>query len=251
MNEVKGFEFSLLGRAPGLVHRVFSRKGGVSREPYDSLNMGKNSGDDPRAIRENRRRILDSIGMKEALYLNQVHGSDILVLKNGKLEDEEGEARLTADGVVTDIPGLALVIQVADCQAVLLHDPERRVLANVHSGWRGSVQNIIGKCVDVMKEEFGSDPKNILAGISPSLGPCCAEFTNYKDEIPEPLWKYRLPDRDYFDFWALSRDQLLEKGIPGNQIENMELCTRCRTDLFFSYRAHRVTGRFACVGALI
>lgn len=249
--ENRGYEFSLLSQAPGLVHRVFSRKGGVSREPYDCLNVGENCGDDPRAVQKNRQRILDELGLKEALYLNQVHGSDILVLKNGYPETRNPERRVTADGVVTDIQGLALVIQVADCQAVLVFDPINRVLAHVHSGWRGSLENIIGRCVDLMVEVFGSDPENLLAGISPSLGPCCAEFVNYRDEIPEPFWKYRLGDRQYFDFWSLSKDQLMEKGIPGDRIETMELCTRCRTDLFFSYRARRMTGRFACAAALI
>ncbi|WP_022664081.1 peptidoglycan editing factor PgeF [Desulfospira joergensenii] len=251
MNEAEGYEFSHIREAKGVVHRVFSRRGGASKEPYDSLNVGKNNGDDPLAVRENRQRILKSLGMKKAVYLNQVHGSDILVLKNGDPADKDLKTGLTADGVVTDIPGLALVIQVADCQAVLLYDPENRVIANVHSGWRGSIQNIIGRCVDLMAGEFGSDPGKLLAGISPSLGPCCAEFIHYKDEIPKPLWKYKIPGRNYFDFWTLSREQLMEKGILETRIENMALCTRCRTDRFFSYRAHPVTGRFACAAALI
>lgn len=117
-----------------------------------------------------------------------------------------------ADAVITDIKGIFLVIQVADCQSVMLYDPHQKAIANIHSGWRGSIMNIIGKCADTMVREFGCRPENLLAGISPSLGPCCSEFIHYKEEIPEPLWKYKHRDKDFFDFWAMSRDQLMEKG---------------------------------------
>ncbi len=240
-----------MGQAPGLVHRVFTRQGGVSLAPFDCLNTGKRTGDDSQAVMENRRRILGALGAEKALYLNQVHGADILVLSRKDREKADLETAHTADGVVTNIPGVALVIQVADCQAVMLHDPAKRVIANVHSGWRGSIKNIIGQCVNIMVQDFGCRPKEIMAGISPSLGPCCAQFINYKEEIPETLWKYKLPDRDYFDFWALSRDQLLETGVLDSNIENMNICTRCSQDRFFSYRGQRITGRFACGLSLV
>ena len=144
-----------------------------------------------------------------------------------------------------------LVIQVADCQAVMLYDPEKKVIANVHSGWRGSVKNIIGKCVDKMILEFGCQPGNIMAGISPSLGPCWSEFVNYKDEIPKKLWKYKIEGKDYFNFWEMSSDQLIDKGVKKGHIENMEICTKCRTDLFYSFRGEKTTGRFACVISMI
>lgn len=120
------------------------------------------------------------------------------------------------------------------------------MVANVHSGWRGSIANIIGHTLDAMKKNFGSDPAHVVAGIGPSLGPCCAEFVNYKEEIPEPFWKYR-NDRRHFDFWAVSRDQLCEAGVCAENIHISGLCTRCRTDLFFSYRAEGITGRFAAI----
>jgi len=116
----------------------------------------------------------------------------------------------------------------------------------VHSGWRGSIQNIIGRTVEMMKQLFDCNPGLIQAGIGPSLGPCCAEFINYKDEIPKAHWSYK-DSNDHFDFWSISRDQLLHAGVPAKNIELSRICTRCRTREFFSYRAEKNTGRFAAV----
>jgi YfiH family protein len=139
-----------------------------------------------------------------------------------------------------------LTILVADCQPVMLFDPVRSVIANIHSGWRGSIINIIGRTVAEMQKRFGCLPADIHAGIGPSLGPCCAEFVNYREEIPESLWSYRVSNH-HFDFWAMSRDQLLQAGLLPGRIEIGGLCTRCRRDLFFSYRAARRTGRMAAI----
>lgn len=252
--------FSCFSDIPHLVHGVFFRRGGVSRPPFDSLNVGFSTGDDPAAVSENRNRILSWLRMPRAVFLHQVHGSEVLVLPRDETIDPDrfwapghpatGTA-LTADAVVTDQTGLALVIQVADCQAVMLADPHKHVIANVHSGWRGSVANIIGRCVDIMIGRFGCDPQQILAGISPSLGPCCAEFIHYKQEIPQNLWQYKHPEKAVFDFWALSVDQLLAKGLILDHISGMNLCTRCRPDLFFSFRKEKTTGRFACAIGLL
>ena len=253
-NGLEPLRFSHLSGCPDLVHAVFDRKGGVSSPPFDTLNVGFSTGDDPAAVTENRNRILSYLGLPRALFLHQVHGSDILVLPS-----EETDPKLfwkpgmalptacaTADGVVTDMSGLALVIQVADCQALLLADPYKKVIANIHSGWRGSLKNIIGKCVDVMTGRFRCRPEDILAGISPSLGPCCAEFIHFRKEIPQHLWQYKQLDKDHFDFWALSCDQLLEKGLRHGHIMNMAVCTQCCAHLYFSYRNAKKTGRFAC-----
>jgi len=153
---------------------------------------------------------------------------------------------LTGDAVVTDVSGTHLVIQVADCQSVMLYDPSRRVVANVHSGWRGSIKNIIGRTVKVMESVFNCHATNMFAGIGPSLGPCCAEFINYKDEIPAAFWNYK-DHSHHFDFWRISRDQLATAGIPAEQICSSDLCTKCNTNTFFSYRGEGVTGRFAAV----
>jgi polyphenol oxidase len=202
--------FPHFAKYPHLVHGVFTRRGGVSLPPFDTLNVGFSTGDDLKAVTRNRNRILSCLDMPRAVFLNQVHGTGILVLQEDETDPDrfwtpEGPAPVTcvaADAVVTNLTRLALVIQVADCQAVMLADPHKNVIANVHSGWRGSVADIIGRCVDIMTGRFGCDPQQILAGISPSLGPCCAEFIHYKEEIPKSLWRYKHPEKAYFDFWA-------------------------------------------------
>ncbi|MBC2703340.1 peptidoglycan editing factor PgeF [Desulfobacula sp.] len=224
--DIKVYEFELFKNHARIVHGIFTRAGGIRK-----------------------------MGITPLVFLNQVHRSDIQVLKkddNGLSENfQPGIEPFTADGIVTDIKDVFLVIRVADCQAVMLYDPEKKVIANVHSGWRGSVKNIIGNCVDKMILEFGCQPENILAGISPSLGPCCSEFVNYKDEIPKTLWKYKIKDKDYFDFWEMTGVQLMDKGVKKEHIENMEICTKCNTDVFYSFREEKTTDRFACVISMV
>jgi len=250
-NEIKIYEFDIFKNQSRFVHGIFTRNGGKSTGSYDSLNIGMNSGDKREAVADNRKLIIRKMEMKPFVFLNQVHGTRIKVLKKDDNDLSQnflpGMEAYTADGIITDIKDLFLVIQVADCQAVLLYDPQKKVIANIHSGWRGSIHNIIGSSVDKMVQVFGCGPENILAGISPSLGPCCAEFVNYKQEIPEDLWPYKVEGKDYFDFWAMSKDQLMGKGIKEDKIGNMKICTKCNTDIFYSFRAENTTGRFACV----
>jgi polyphenol oxidase len=141
---------------------------------------------------------------------------------------------------------VSLAVQTADCQSILLYDPVRRAVGNIHSGWRGSIQYIIGHAVAKMTAVFGTLASDLSAGIGPALGPCCAEFIHYRREIPESLWQYRVGE-SHFDFLAMSRDQLQLAGVPADHIAMSHLCTRCRTDLFFSYRAEKTTGRVAAV----
>lgn len=246
--------FALLDKHPEVRHAVFTRHGGTSRPPFDSLNVSFSNGDDPAAVEANRQRILTAMGFCQTLYLNQVHGSDLFILKNKDnglpASGGKARARITADGVISDVPGCLFVIQVADCQAVMLLDPERRVIANIHSGWRGSIADITGNAVDLMIREFGCNPADILAGIGPSLGPCCGEFIHFAREIPEHLWGYRTGEH-HFDFWKMTRDQLTGRGVLPSNIDLAGRCTRCRPDTFFSFRAEKETGRFACAIGLV
>jgi YfiH family protein len=140
-------------------------------------------------------------------------------------------------------------VQQADCQAVLLFDPVKKVVANIHCGWRGSVDNIIGKVIATMTDSFNVNPANLLAGISPSLGPCCAEFINYRTELPSSFWSYQVKP-NYFDFWQISKDQLQGAGVNADKIETSSICTACNND-WFSYRRDKATGRFCSVISIV
>jgi polyphenol oxidase len=270
-NGVSFLAFPKLSGLSGILHGVFTRKNGKSKGPFQSLNVSFGVGDNDQTVLENRKIISRCFNGNDLVFLDQVHGTRIIAYSNEHhfykvldtkdcfideysetLSDQtdiygiESEHRFEADAIVTDIPGKLLVIQVADCQSVLIYDPVQKVAANVHSGWRGSINNIIGCTLKVMENSFGCRTRDIVAGIGPSLGPCCAEFVNYKNEIPEPFWKYK-NDNNYFDFWSISRDQLCEAGVLLENVDLSQMCTKCDLERFFSYRGEGTTGRFAAL----
>jgi YfiH family protein len=268
-NSVSFLEFPKLSGFSGILHGIFTRSNGKSKEPYKSLNVGFGVGDDPGTVLENRKIISRCINAKDLIFLNQVHGRRIAVFAKenhscqmidaddcAKKEYPENvdprvdnpsfgpERRFEADAMITDIPQKILVIQTADCQSVLIYDPIQHVVANVHAGWRGSIDDIIGHTVTAMEASFGCRAQNMIAGIGPSLGPCCAEFINYKKEIPEAFWKYK-HNADHFDFWSVSRDQLCSKGVLPENVDASRICTKCDPNRFFSFRGEGTTGRCA------
>ncbi|MCK5507674.1 MAG: peptidoglycan editing factor PgeF [Desulfobacterales bacterium] len=243
-NGILFFQFPNLAGFSEIQHGIFTRKCGYSKEPYKSLNVSFEVGDNLELVKQNRDILCKCIKGKEFVYAKQKHETQIIILtKNNKVRSN---VPFVGDAMVTDILGKCLVIQVADCQSLLLYDPAKHVVANIHSGWRGSIKNITGKTIKEMEKKFGCRSENIIAGIGPSLGPCCAEFVNYKKEIPFNLWKYKNND-NLFDFWALSLDQLLDAGLLIKNIYSSNICTKCNTDLFFSFRGEGTTGRFATV----
>jgi polyphenol oxidase len=242
--------FPCLTAVPELVHGVFDRHGGVSLPPYDSLNVAWSNGDQESAVCQNLTRVKEALGFIDLVAAPQVHGDNIVIIDRETLPPlaPHVPARITpaADALISRLPGVGLIIKVADCQAVFVVDPVRQVVANVHCGWRGSVQGILGKVVDSMVTRFESRPADLLAAISPSLGPCCAEFCNYSQELPASFLPFRIGN-NHFDFWTISRRQLEEAGLRPEHIEIANRCTVCDSDRFFSYRSAKVTGRMAAV----
>lgn len=233
---------------PGFVHGFFDRHGGFCPAPGNTLNVAHGPAFPVKEVAENRKTILNFFeGEMELVSLRQVHGKTVYqVLENDGSTDGMPEANaVEADALCTNIPGKLLMIQTADCQAVLLADPVKKVVAAVHSGWRGSVQNIAGETVKIMQEHFASKPENILAGIGPSLGPCCAEFLHWKEELPEDFAPFR-KEGDLFDFWAITQMQLEKAGLMRKNVACLQICTRCNGD-WFSYRREKNTGRLAAV----
>ncbi len=247
-NNLTIFRFENLSACPNLSHGVFTRLGGHSSTPFDRLNLSVAVGDDPETVGRNRAAVAACFDRRPLIFLKQIHRDDILVFDKDRPAPDPAKKR-RGDAMITDRTGLMPAVKLADCQGVILHDPVKKVTAVVHSGWRGSVANIIGKTIDRMKRDFGCRPANILAGIGPSLGPCCAEFVNYKSELPEHFWEYK-DDRDCFDFWQISRDQMTGAGLAEENIEFAGLCTACNTDLFYSFRKEGRTGRFAVVAGM-
>jgi YfiH family protein len=231
-----------------LSHAIFTRLGGVSARPFDSLNTSFLVDDEPDAVAVNLQKIKDTIGARDLIHTNQVHRDDILVVRRS--DTISPDKTFSADAMITNKPQAALLVKQADCQATIIYDPEKHVLANVHCGWRGNVQDILGRVVIRMKEAFGCEASGMRAAIGPSLGPCCAEFVTYRDIFPEEFGRFRV-NENHFDLWSLSSWQLENAGIRAENIEVADLCTRCRTDLFYSYRAEGKTGRFGTVAMLL
>ncbi len=230
-------------------HAMLCRCGGVSSNSFATLNLSFGVGDDSDNVQVNRQQLKQWLGIDYLVSAVQVHGDQVVIAENIRQDKEFAEA----DGLITNEPGVGLLIQQADCQAVLLHDPKQGVIGAVHNGWRGSTLNIIAKTIAAMHAYYGVNPDTLKAVISPSLGPCCAEFINYQQELPKSFHA-RQVSPFHFDFWAISRDQLTEAGLIDTNIETAGICTVCSKD-FFSYRravrqGSGVTGRNGSVIAL-
>jgi YfiH family protein len=225
-----------------IFHGSFNRHGGISPPPWDSNNVSFGLGDEDDNVTANRKQIKQALGFKCLVSANQVHGSKVHTVTGCSSDGQEIDG---VDGLITNVPGIGLMVQQADCQAVFLFDPVQKAVGIAHVGWRGTVANIIAEIVFTMSLEYSTEPVDIVAAISPSLGPCCAEFINFRSELPESLHGYQVQP-NYFDFWKISQDQLCSAGIRPENIQIAGICTCCNKD-FFSYRREKNTGRFASV----
>lgn len=238
------YRFRILQRFPEIAHAVFTREGGVSSGPYHTLNLSYHSGDEETKVIENRERAKKALDADDLVSAHQVHGAEFKVVDHMPAGELNG-----FDGLLTSLPGVALLIKQADCQAILLFDPVKRAIGNIHCGWRGNTSGIIGHGIKKMKDAFGSKSEDLIACIGPSLGSCCAEFKNYRKEFPRSLWQYEVAP-SHFDLWKMSHDQLCAAGLQGSNIETAGICTKCNTNEFFSYRGEKNTGRFGSAIAL-
>jgi YfiH family protein len=236
-----------------LSHAIFARAGGVSPQPWASLNMSISTGDTFENTRANRVRAFDALGLPADSMADvwQVHGTETIQAD----EPRGGHPPIKADGLITDRPGVALFQRFADCVPILLYDPARHALGMVHAGWRGTVNKAAASPVKAMAEAYGARPADLIAGIGPSIGPdhyevgpeVVAAARRAFDNADELLITNN--SKIHFNLWAANARVLREAGV--EQIEVAGLCTACYTDLFFSHRAEAGrTGRFGAVLAL-
>lgn len=224
-----------------LRHAIFTRLGGYSEGPYHSLNIGHDVGDSVSCVEKNLQKIKTFLKADHLVWAKQAHGKRVLVIKDRRQLRTD---YIGFDALVTNQPRLALLVKLADCQAIFLYDSFRKVIANIHCGWRGNILDIIGVTVRTMIRKFGSSPSDLWAAISPSLGPCCSEFRDYQKQLPRSFWPYQIRP-NYFNFWEISVNQLINAGIPYSQIVLAKICSACLPLFFFSYRRdNKRTGRF-------
>jgi hypothetical protein len=221
-----------------------TRHEGVSRHPYNSLNLGSNTLDSPHNVEGNRSLLARGFGatLDRFLTVTQVHGTDLLVIDSPNPEFSHF-LKLECDGIITNQPGLMIAVCVADCVPILLHDPVHRVVAALHAGWQGTVGNIAGKGVEAMASLFGSSPKEIHAAIGPSISGCCYEVdAPVRDAFRKQGLPWELHAREkgegkwLLDLARANRQQLIDAGLASGEIESAELCVSCNQELFFSYR---------------
>ena len=184
----------------------------------------------PRAVaREESRKALSHEGT--VFFLRQVHGSSVVQPPWTEPPD--------ADASVTEEPGVILAIETADCLPVLIVDPVRRRVAAAHAGWRGTVTRVAQEAVRAVIRA-GSNPADLLVALGPSIGPCCYEVGPDVEEAFGPAGsRFFVPGaagKKHLDVIAANRAQIEEAGVRPDHIDRLGLCTRCREDLFFSYR---------------
>ena len=239
-------------------HFVSTRKGGFSKPPYNSLNLGLHVGDDPDNVLKNRKRLATAIGipLRHFTIGRQIHSGNVTIISEGsrgrgsaKHEEEINDT----DAMVTSVTGICLVILVADCVPMLFFDPEKRVIGVCHAGWKGTLQCIAENTVKAMESRFGSSPQDIIVGVGPSIGPCCykvgPDVISQVETIFHTKKEFILNElksgEGYFDLWKANLTQLLQAGIERKNIEMAMSCTCHNPGLFFSYRHQKGdTGRF-------
>jgi YfiH family protein len=276
-----------LSKLPWLIHGFSTRAGGFSRAyGQNALNLGFTNDDSEAAVKKNRAAFLLEVGADGGsknesanlalVTLRQIH-SDIV-----HLVDSAPDSQLFGDGLLTNTPGLLLAIQTADCLPIILVDPPHRAVGVFHAGWRGTMKRIVEKGVGEMRRRFGSWPRDLQAAIGPGIHACCyevglevrdkfesqfayaAKLFREVEESDPVREKYPmlfltarapghsdLPKRIFLDLVEANRQQLLATGVLPKNIEASHLCTNCRTDLLFSYRAEKgKTGRMMAVAGI-
>ena len=278
-----------LARLDWLVHGFSTRLGGVSRlasgadrDANSELNLGFTEEDSRERVLANRRKYFQALGAgnMRPIALRQIHSDIVQVVDSAKAAQTDVAPQ--GDALITRERGVLLCVQTADCIPILLADTKQRAVAAIHSGWRGTVQRIAEKTLGRMQMEFGTRPSDVIAAIGPGIARCCYEvghevvkefaakfpearewfdgpFEALSDGDQDPNWlpwltmkppghAPRAP-RVQLDLVAANRAILAGAGIPAARIVSSGYCTRCRTDLFFSYRHERSTGRLmAAIG---
>ena len=262
LRQIKYFNCRELNNTNLVVNAFTTRTGGVSRTPFDNLNLAYNVGDKESHVAENRKIILDALNIdyRNTVSAQQVHKDKISLVRKenkgkGALKYSNGIAQ--TDALITDIPGIPLLMCYADCVPIFILDPVKKAVALIHSGRKGTELELTLKTLFKMKKIFETSPRSCLAAIFSSIGPCCY---NIKEE--NKIDDYWL-NKDKFNGEAISKQnrsgrsfdlrkanywQLIKAGLPEKNVFVNEICTADHPELFFSYRRDKGnTGRMAAI----
>lgn len=221
-----------------------TRHEGVSRPPYNSLNLGTNTNDQDYNVEGNRNLLVRAFDTSpdKLVTVQQVHGSDILVIDEQN-DDVSHFLGIESDAIITNQHGIMIGVCVADCAPILLYDHEKKVVAAVHAGWQGTANKLVAKTVKAMESLFDCKPENLQAAIGPCIGQCCYEVDTpvkkafeesgfdwdcYAKQVEGLHWK--------LDLNVANRDLMIHNRVPEANIQCADMCVCCQRELFFSYR---------------
>lgn len=250
-NNISYGVFPVLTKA-GFVNACSCRKNGESDIVSGTLNLALHVGDDVEKVLRNREAFAEAIGVDASRFTTcqQVHGSKVVrVTKDliGSGAKDFSNTIADTDALITDLPDVPLLLFYADCVSVLLADVETGAVGLAHAGWRGTVANIGAKTLAAMVEAFGTKPENVLVAIGPSIGACCYEVDDFvRDQARgyEEFFAAKGDGKYQLDLWGMNVKQLVEAGVPQDNISVAGVCTNDNVDLFCSYRAEQgKTGR--------
>lgn len=243
-----------------VTHAVFTRRGGVSPKPWDSLNVGGNVGDDSSRVKENLNRSLKVFNSdRESIFdVWQVHGADVVIAEQPRQKSSNYQK---ADIIITNKKNVSLFMRFADCVPILLYDPKSLVIGLVHAGWKGTIKKAVSVAINTMHREYASSPGDIVACLGPSICKRHYEvgseviqaadnvFGNDASKILSKNNGSPANQKANFDLWAANIMLLENAGV--NKIEVSNICTACHLDDWYSYRLEQgVTGRFGVLMSL-
>ncbi len=241
----------------GINHGFTCRLGGNSEIIPGALNMALHVGDNPLAVRRNRRAVAAMLGIPydNITTCAQVHGNQVEVVtaeKVGSGVDDYGTTIADRDGIITNLEGVPLMLFYADCVPVMFKDTVTGAIGLAHAGWRGTVGNIAGETLAAMGKAYGTQAKDVWVGIGPSIGPCCFEVdSKLYDAWHEQYGEYFTPHGEahyLMDLWGINKKQVVEQGVKPENVVVAGVCTMENNDKFFSYRGeHGETGRLAAI----
>ncbi len=237
------FEIPEMAELGWVRHAFLTRRGGVSIPPYDSLNMSDRNGDRKDFISENKTRIATAFHFDSGrlILLDQMQQDQILLLREPAVTPPPS---LEYDAMITNSPNIFLGILTADCLPIFAIDQKRKVIAAIHAGRWGTSLQITAKVLKKMKGDFDCSARDFLISLGPSIGPCCYEID---EEVFHPDWKpfstAKGSGKWMVDLARINIAQMRDEGVKEEQISWINLCTRCHSDLLFSYRGEGRTGR--------
>ncbi len=226
------------------------------------LDTGLHTGEDPIRVLENRKMVFGALGLDPNSFTGaqQVHRDNVervTAKQRGRGALSYKDAIPATDALITNVPGIPIGVFTADCVPIFLYDPERLAVGIVHGGWRSTAACIVQKALQKMRDEFGSDFRDMWAAIGPSIGPCCYEvgqdvFDEFaKFDYAAALFRNTKKGKWHLDLWLANSRQLQECGVGAEKIIQSRICSACNSSEYFSARklGHRV-GRTLSVIAI-